>query len=99
MVPYPKKSRQNEAADEFQRIILDAPEPPAEYEKLMDGLERPDCPWVFFHYGKRIKDFRGAWEGASKRVGLWNDETGKPKHIFHDLRRTGATNLVRAGLP
>ena len=59
----------------------------------------PDCPWVFFRQGKRIKDFRGAWEEAGTRAGLWNDEAGKPKHIFHDLRRTGARNLVRAGVP
>ena len=45
------------------------------------------------------KDFRGAWEEAGNRAGLWNDEAGKPKHIFHDLRRTGARNLVRAGVP
>ena len=59
----------------------------------------PECPWVFFRYGKRIKDFRGAWEEASKRAGLWNEERGKPKYLFHDLRRTGARNLVRAGVP
>ena len=59
----------------------------------------PECPRVFFRYGKRIKDFRGAWAEASKRVGLWNEETDKPKYIFHDLRRTGARNLVRAGVP
>ncbi len=59
----------------------------------------PDCPWVFFRYGKRIKDFRGAWEEASQRAGLIDQRTGKHKHIFHDLRRTGARNLVRAGVP
>ena len=64
----------------------------------------PDCPWVFFRYGKRIKDFRGAWEEASKRASekvpsLWDAERGKPAKVFHDLRRTGARNLVRAGVP
>ena len=58
----------------------------------------PQCRLVFHRYGKRIKDFRGAWEEASKRAGLWNEETDKPKYIFHDLRRTGARNLVRAGV-
>jgi integrase len=66
----------------------------------------PKCPWVFFRYGKRIKDFRGAWEEASKRAAtrekspvpsLWAGK--KPTKLFHDLRRTGARNLVRAGVP
>jgi integrase len=66
----------------------------------------PACPWVFFRYGKRIKDFRGAWEEASKRAAtretspvasLWGNK--KPAKLFHDLRRTGARNLVRAGVP
>lgn len=59
----------------------------------------PDCPWVFFRYGRRIKSFRGAWEEASKRAGLWDAERDRPRYIFHDLRRTGARNLVRAGVP
>ena len=58
----------------------------------------PTCPWVFFRYGQRIKDFRGAWEEASQRAGLIDQRTGKHKRIFHDLRRTGARNLVRAGV-
>ena len=59
----------------------------------------PEAPFVFHRYGKRIKDFRGAWEEASKRAEVWNEEANKPKFIFHDLRRTGARNLVRAGVP
>ena len=59
----------------------------------------PNCPWVFFRHGERIKDFRAAWDEASKRAGLWNQETDRPRRIFHDLRRTGARNLVRAGVP
>jgi integrase len=66
----------------------------------------PRCPWVFFRYGKRIKDFRGAWEEASKRAAtreelpvpsFWAGK--KPGKLFHYLRRTGARNLVRAGVP
>ncbi len=78
------------AGELYQMLVL---------QKQVRDQKWPDCPWVFFRYGKRIKDFRGAWEEASKRAGLWNDETDKPKHIFHDLRRTGARNLVRAGVP
>ncbi len=63
----------------------------------------PDCPWVFFWHdtGKRIRDFRGAWEAASKAAGLWegDEKTGNPARLFHDLRRTGVRNLVRAGVP
>ena len=73
----------------------------------------PDCPWAFFKDGGPIgKDFRGAWEAACKRLaereenpikGLWDpkarDGEGAPTRLFHDLRRTGARNLVRAGVP
>jgi integrase len=57
-----------------------------------------DCPWVFFRKGKPITDLRGAWEAACKQVGL-TDADGRPTRIFHDLRRTGIRNLIRAGIP
>ena len=77
-----------------------APEP---YEmlamqKAIRDTYYQECPWVFFRDGKPIKDLRGAWESACKAVGL-ADENGKPTRIFHDLRRTGIRNLVRAGVP
>jgi integrase len=60
----------------------------------------PTCRWVFTRDGRnRIKDFRGAWDEACKRAGLWNKDLGRPTRLFHDLRRTGARNLVRAGVP
>ena len=47
---------------------------------------------LFAHDGQPIKIFRKGWKSACKRAGL----TGL---LFHDLRRTGVRNLVRAGVP
>ena len=41
--------------------------------------------------GSEVKDFRGAWESATKAAGV-------PTLTVHDLRRTGARNLRRAGV-
>jgi len=52
---------------------------------------------LFFYYegvkaGKPIKDFRGAWQVTTEAAGLEG-------LLFHDLRRSAARNLVRAGVP
>jgi integrase len=67
-------------------------------QKAIRDERWPACPWVFFRHGKRIKDFRKAWEQASKAAGVIDDE-GDPARLFHDLRRTGVRNLIRAGVP
>jgi len=67
-------------------------------EKSRRDREHSDCPWVFSKRGRRIKCFRGAWEEAAKRADLV-DSDGRPLRLFHDLRRTGVRNLVRAGVP
>jgi len=59
----------------------------------------PDCPWVFFRRGQRIKSTDYPWREACKRAGLWDHEADRPARLFHDLRRTGVRNLVRAGVP
>ena len=62
----------------------------------------PQCPWLFFRHGQRIKSMKDAWHEACKRAGLWNPDLGKngrPWRLFHDLRRTGVRNLIRAGVP
>ena len=58
----------------------------------------PNSPWVFSRAGERILEFKNSWETACKTAGLV-DAAGEPAKLFHDLRRTGVRNLVRAGVP
>src|SRR5208282_119067 len=54
--------------------------------------------WVFFRAGRPILDFKAAWASACKAAGLTGQD-GAPDKLFHDLRRTGVRNLIRAGVP
>lgn len=59
----------------------------------------PNCPWVFFNTsGKRVGRFSRSWKTACIQAGLVN-ENGGPDRLFHDLRRSGVRNLIRAGVP
>jgi len=59
-------------------------------ELCIDGKELDD--YVFTRPdGKRVKDFRGTWENATKAAGV-------PDLLFHDLRRTAARNFRNAGV-
>jgi integrase len=52
---------------------------------------RLDCPYVFHHKGQKIGDFKKAWKTACKESKLGGT-------LVHDLRRTAARNLSRAGV-
>lgn len=49
------------------------------------------CPYVFHRSGRPIVSFEGAWHAAREAIGFVGLH-------FHDLRRSGARNLRRAGV-
>jgi len=63
----------------------------------------PESPWVFFRQGSKfvnrrsprrgghVDDIRKGWKKAADATGI--------TRLFHDLRRTGVRNLIRAGVP
>jgi integrase len=73
---------------EARTIYLDG-----ELQRLLkiQRLRRNGCRFVFHRNGKRIRDFRGAWKKACEEADLEG-------RLFHDLRRTGVRNMVRAGI-
>lgn len=58
----------------------------------MERQKNPDGEFIFMRGGDVIRSFRKTWASACKRASL----SGL---LFHDLRRTGLRNLVRAGVP
>jgi hypothetical protein len=66
---------------------------------MQRSIRDPTCPWVFFRDGGvQVRSFRDAWHTACAAAGLVFDKD-KPYHRFHDLRRSGVRNLIRAGVP
>lgn len=57
-----------------------------------EGEHKRIVPWVFHHDGRRIKAFVRAWATACRKAGV-------PGGLKHDLRRTAARNMDRAGVP
>ena len=65
------------------------------------------CPYVVQFEGRRIESVKTAWAAAFSRAGLLEERPRrsgkgtimKPAAMFHDLRRTAATNMIRAGVP
>src|SRR5271166_1478364 len=55
------------------------------------SLESRDDFVFTWPHGKPIRDFRETWRNACVAAGV-------PKLLFHDLRRTAARNLRRAGV-
>jgi len=60
--------------------------------KELRDRQYPHCPYVCHLKGKPFNDLQHGWNAACKRVGLEG-------RTFHDLRRTGVRNLIRAGVP
>ena len=50
------------------------------------------CKYVFHRKGRRVDRFEGRWQAATTAIGL-------PGLLMHDLRRSGARTLIRAGVP
>lgn len=62
-------------------------------QKRNRDLKFPDMLFVFYTpKGQPIESFQKAWATACSKVGL----SGR---LFHDFRRTGVRNMIRAGVP
>lgn len=65
--------------------------------RILDVIRRrwevrlPGIDAIWHRYGRPVRDIRGAWERACQRAGF-------PGLRFHDLRRSGVRNLIRAGV-
>ncbi|HEY5866143.1 MAG TPA: tyrosine-type recombinase/integrase [Candidatus Tectomicrobia bacterium] len=66
------------------------------------ALRDKTAPYVFHRNGRQVKDFRKAWRTACRKadIPIRDLQLGvKDSRVFHDLQRTTARNLNRAGVP
>jgi len=59
-----------------------------------------DCPWVFpaIEGDGPVESYKTAWKRLLERAKLWSeDKARRPRP--HDLRRTGGSRMVSAGIP
>src|SRR5262249_46468530 len=80
----------------------------AQARVIHDKHGKPDrvAELVFHRSGRAVGDFRKAWAAACIEAGLYRvvgvnpdgTEQRKPTRLFHDLRRSGVRNMVRAGV-
>jgi integrase len=52
----------------------------------------PECEHIISWRGQGISEVKTAWKKARERAGV-------PELLIHDLRRTAARNMIRAGIP
>ncbi len=69
-----------------------------EEQKRTRDAEFPHCEFVFSRDGRPIRNSRKSWDQACIQARLVNN-SGAASRMFHDLRRTGVRNLIRAGAP
>jgi hypothetical protein len=68
-------------------------------QKSIRDAKFPTSSWVFFNeWGGGIGRFQRSWRTACNAAGLAPAED-EPVRLFHDLRRSGVRNLIRAGVP
>ena len=54
--------------------------------------------YVFTYHGQRIKNLRRSFESACRKAGIPYGRKTENGLVFHDIRRTVKTNMMRAGV-
>lgn len=56
------------------------------------SVRDPHCPVIISYQGHSVNEVKTAWKSACRRAGI-------TELLIHDLRRTAARNMIRAGIP